>query len=167
MFQTNKKVSLAWTGWDQCSNFNVLYVWAWGWRKKNTFYFQVNISAGQSFITTWQHDAHMSTPICIFYLYCPPFPLPPTQPFSPAADIYTLQECVSLAFNVKDLKDALSCAGKPAAKNLTYIKKKPYWPDFIIFFPHYSTIMHPHRLIKKMDMSFLLWNNTQFFQIRK
>lgn len=53
------------------------------------------------------------------YLLRPSFrsfshPSPP-----PCADIYTLQQCVSLAFNVKDLKDPLSCARELAAKNMT------------------------------------------------
>lgn len=84
MYQTNKKVSLAWTGWDQCSNFDV-YVWAWGWCTENTFYFQVNISAGHSFIITWQHDADMPTcqlPSVFPAFTAPlfPFPLPNLLP---------------------------------------------------------------------------------------
>lgn len=65
---------------------------------------------------------------CIHYTFAAPLFIIPIFPFpylpSPrVADIYTLQECVSLAFNVKDLKDQLSYAGRPAAESLTYIKK--------------------------------------------
>lgn len=64
----------------------------------------------------------------------------------------TLHECVSFAFNVKDLKDPLSCAGKETAENMTYIREKPRWPDspllsffFFPFFFHESITSAPQR----------------------